>query len=104
MKFLEDPKGAYGDVENINTLVRKGFKEEMPEAFQILERFYWEPEDMEAVMHDAQDSTFEEAANKWIEENANRVAEWTDGVEKGNGEKLNSSQHHGIQNVHQVKS
>lgn len=55
LKYLEDPKGTLGGQENIQTLVRKGLEEDMPSAFKILDRFYWEPKDMEAVMYDAQE-------------------------------------------------
>ena len=66
----------------------KGFKEDFPNACTIVYRFYWEPEDMETVMTDAQNSDFKDAANKWVEENSETIAEWTSGVEKGNGEKI----------------
>ena len=69
LKYLEDPKGTFGGSENINTLVRKGLEEDMPDAYKILDRFNWEPQDMEAVMFDAQEVSFEEAANNWIEKN-----------------------------------
>ncbi len=85
LKYLEDPKQTFGDVENINTIVREGLEEDMPEAYQILDRFYWEVEDMEAVMFDAQDSSFEEAAKKWVEENSDKVSGWTEGIEKADG-------------------
>lgn len=88
LKYLEDPKGTYGGIENINTIARKGLEEDMPNAYEILDRFSWEPEDMEQVMFDAQEAPFEEAASKWIEENPDKVNEWTDGVEKANGESV----------------
>lgn len=88
LKYLEDPKKSLGEIENINTIVRKGFKEDLPNAYTIVDRFYWEPEDMETVMTDAQNSDFSDAANKWVEENSETIAEWTSGVEKGNGEKI----------------
>lgn len=40
LKFLEDPKGTLGGAENIQTIVRKGLEEDMPEAYTILDRFY----------------------------------------------------------------
>lgn len=88
LKFLEDPKGTFGGIENINTIVRKGLEEDMPNAYTILDRFYWEPADMEAVMFDAQESSFEEAASKWVEENSDKVNEWTEGVEKVDGTEI----------------
>ena len=88
LKYLEDPKGTFGGSENINTIVRKGLEEDMPNAYKILDRFYWEPADMEAVMFDAQEVSFEEAANNWIQENQDKVAQWTEGVEKVDGKEI----------------
>ncbi|QCR34044.1 glycine betaine ABC transporter substrate-binding protein [Lysinibacillus sp. SGAir0095] len=88
LKILEDPKGTLGGSENINTIVRKGLEEDMPSAYKILDRFYWEPEDMEAVMFDAQEVPFEEAAMNWIEENHDKVEGWVEGVEKVEGEEI----------------
>src|SRR5690606_3392126 len=88
LKYLEDPKGTYGEIENINTITRKGLKEDMPIAYEILDRFYWDPEDMETVMFDAQAVSFEEAAAKWVEDNQDKVAQWTEGLEKVNGQSI----------------
>ncbi|QDP42069.1 glycine betaine ABC transporter substrate-binding protein [Radiobacillus deserti] len=85
LKYLEDPKNVYGDVEHIATIARKGLKEDMPEAYTILDRFKWEPADMEEVMLAAQDSSFEEAAQQWVEDNKDTVAKWIEGVEKVDG-------------------
>lgn len=80
LKYLEDPKGVYGGVEKIITIARKGLKEDMPEAYTVLDRFHWEPADMESVMLAAQEMEFEEAAQQWVDENKDTVAEWTEGV------------------------
>lgn len=88
LKYLEDPKKSLGDIENINTIVRKGFEDDFPNAYKIVDRFYWEPEDMETVMVDAQSSNFTEAAEKWVADNSDKITEWTADVEKGNGEKI----------------
>lgn len=88
LKYLEDPKGTYGEIENINTITRKGLKEDMPIAYEILDRFYWDPEDMETVMFDAQTVSFEEAAAKWVEANQDKVAQWTEGLDKVNGQSI----------------
>ncbi|MUK89203.1 glycine/betaine ABC transporter [Ornithinibacillus sp. L9] len=85
LKYLEDPKGVYGDVEYIGTIVRKDLKEEMPEAYTILDRFQWEADDMESVMLDAQNMDFEEAAQQWVDENQETVAKWTEGVDPVDG-------------------
>ena len=82
LKYLEDPKGVFGGEETINTFARHGLEEELPEAFKVIDAFNWTTEDIEAVMLDINSGTSpKEAAAKWINENADKVAEWTEGVE-----------------------
>jgi glycine betaine/proline transport system substrate-binding protein len=89
LKYLEDPKGVYGQEETINTIVRTGLKDDLPEAYQVLDQFNWTPDDMAVVMNEVQDGTEpEDAAAKWVEDNADKVAEWTDGVSKVSGDKI----------------
>ncbi|WP_085992681.1 glycine betaine ABC transporter substrate-binding protein [Oceanobacillus senegalensis] len=88
LKYLEDPKGTFGEKENINTITRKGLKEDMPNAYEILDRFNWEVEDMESVMLEAQEIPIDEAASNWVEENQDKVNEWTEGVEKVDGKEI----------------
>ncbi|CAM5206058.1 Glycine betaine/proline transport system substrate-binding protein OS=Ureibacillus acetophenoni OX=614649 GN=SAMN05877842_11182 PE=4 SV=1 [Ureibacillus acetophenoni] len=90
LKFLEDPKGTFGGAEDIQTIARIGLEEDLPEAYTILDRFHWEPADMESVMFESEenDIPIEEAAKNWVEQNPDKVKEWTDGVEKVNGEEI----------------
>jgi glycine betaine/proline transport system substrate-binding protein len=89
LKYLEDPKGVYGQEETINTIVRTGLKDDLPEAYQVLDQFNWTPDDMAVVMNEVQDGTEpEDAAAKWVKDNADKVAEWTDGVSKVSGDKI----------------
>lgn len=90
LKFLEDPKGIFGGREDIHTLVRKGLDQDIPGAYTILDQFYWEPSDMQSVMLDMADGMEgDEAAEKWISENQDKVAEYTKGAASGNGESVN---------------
>ncbi len=88
IKFLEDPELTFGKEESIYTIARKGLKEELSGAYTIADRFNWTVEDMQSVMLEARDIPFEEAAQNWIDENQNKVAEWTEGTEQGNGEAI----------------
>lgn len=77
LKYLDDPKKVYGDEEYIGTIVRKGFKEDVPGAYAIIDRFHWETEDMNWVMYEVEKgASDEEAAAMWIENNPDKVAEW----------------------------
>jgi glycine betaine/proline transport system substrate-binding protein len=81
MKYLADPDGLYGEGEELQTIVREGFQEDNPIAYQIIDNFNWEPADMEQVMLYIQDDmTPQAAAEKWVEENPEKVAEWTEGI------------------------
>lgn len=86
LKFLEDPKGVYGEPDNIITFAREGLKEDNPGAYEILDRFYWQPEDMQEVLMDINDGMdVNEAGRKWVDANQDIVASWTDGVPEGGG-------------------
>ncbi|WP_338055323.1 glycine betaine ABC transporter substrate-binding protein [Shimazuella alba] len=89
LKYLKDPKESFGKSESIHTIVRKGFKEDNPNAYKILDSFYWNPTDMEEVMVDIQNGAKpEEAAKKWVVHHPDIVKKWTQGVQKGNGQKV----------------
>ncbi|KPC75274.1 glycine/betaine ABC transporter permease [Thermoactinomyces vulgaris] len=78
LKILKDPKGLYGEEEQIHTIARKGLKEDMPEVYRILDRFAWTKEDMESVMLDIRKGkTPDEAADAWIKAHPEKVASWT---------------------------
>ncbi|AEB29640.1 glycine betaine-binding protein [Carnobacterium sp. 17-4] len=83
LKYLEDPENSFGESETINTMAREGLDEDMPEAYQVLDQFNWTTEEMESIMLDISEGEDpEDAAETWIEENPDRVAEWTEGVAK----------------------
>lgn len=91
LKFLEDPKKTLGEEENIHTMVRLGLDKENPTAYKLLNNFYWEVDDMNEVMSKfAEDDNVEprDAAAEWIEDHPDKVAAWTDGLEKVDGEEI----------------
>jgi len=89
LKYLEDPKGVYGGSEEIHSIGRLGLKDDHPEAYKVLQQFKWEDQDMGAIMVDIQDGEKPEvAAQNWIDENADKVAKWTEGVNEVNGDKI----------------
>jgi glycine betaine/proline transport system substrate-binding protein len=76
LKYLKDPKKAYGEAEYIGTVARKGLKEDKPEVYNLLKNFNWSLEDCQQVMLWTQDSSPAEAAKRWIKENPEKVAAW----------------------------
>ena len=77
LKYLDDPENIFGGEEHISTYTRQGFKEDMPEAYAILERFSWDASDMESIMLDMEEGmSEEEAAAVWVDAHPEKVAEW----------------------------
>lgn len=89
LKYLDDPKGVFGEDENIHSIARNGLKDDHPNAYKVLDQFNWTPDDMGEVMNAIQDGKDpEDAAAKWVKDHADKVAEWTDGAKKVSGDKL----------------
>ncbi len=77
LKYLEDPKGVYGEADHVETLARVGLAEDDPELYGIISRFQWTHDDIQSVMADLIDGMSEEAAaQKWIDANPEKVSEW----------------------------
>jgi len=77
LKYLKDPKGVYGGSETINTIVRKGLKEDMPEVYKFLDKFNWTLAEIGEVQGwNAEGADPYESGKRWITENPDRVAEW----------------------------
>ncbi|MFA1819072.1 glycine betaine ABC transporter substrate-binding protein [Virgibacillus oceani] len=77
LKYLDDPEGTFGAAETIETMAREGLEEDMPEAYSILENFYWESDAMEEVMLEiSEGASPEDAAAEWVEGNQDVVDEW----------------------------
>nr|WP_096911886.1 glycine betaine ABC transporter substrate-binding protein [Neobacillus jeddahensis] len=89
LKYLEDPKGVFGEDESIHTIARKGLKDDLPDAYKVLDQFNWTPDDMGVVMNGiANGDDPEEAAAEWVKENTDKVSEWTNGASKVDGDKI----------------
>ncbi len=79
LKYLSDPKGVYGQSEEIDTLVSKGLKTESPQAYAVLDAFHWSPDQMQQVMADGRKSGQDpvSSAKQWVAEHADTVSAWT---------------------------
>lgn len=86
LKFLEDPKGSFGKAENIHTIIRKDLKKDEPTAYEVLDRFYWTPEEMADVMLQVNEGVDpEKAAADWLKANPEKLEEWTKDLKKVDG-------------------
>ncbi|MBN2110865.1 MAG: glycine betaine ABC transporter substrate-binding protein [Methanosarcinaceae archaeon] len=77
LKYLEDPNGVYGEADHVETLARVGLEEDDPELYGIISRFKWTHDDIQFVMADLTEGVpEEEAAQKWVDNNPEKVQEW----------------------------
>ncbi|MBD3166416.1 glycine/betaine ABC transporter [bacterium] len=75
LKFLEDPKKIYGEVENIHCVARKGLEEDMPKVYTFLKNFEMNDQQLGSLMGMIADSDGEPeaAARKWLEKPENKA-------------------------------
>ncbi len=77
LKFLEDPLNVYGGEEAIHTLARTDLDKDLPEVYEVLDKFSWTPDDMAEVMVKIADGASpEDAAREWVDNNQDKVNEW----------------------------
>lgn len=78
LKFLQDPKKVYGEVENIHTIARKNIKEDLPQVATFFEKFKLNDQELGGLMGmiSESDKSEEEVAREWIEENKELVNSW----------------------------
>lgn len=79
LRYLDDPEGTLGGVERVYAIARQGFQQDFPEAAQFLMRMHLPLEELESAMANAQETSYEEAIAKYIEEHPARVNYWLTG-------------------------
>ena len=79
LRYVDDPKGALGAAEHVDVLARKGFKEDNPEAAAFLSRMKLPIADLEAAMFNAQETSYEQAVDKYIADHPEQVKSWIEG-------------------------
>jgi glycine betaine/proline transport system substrate-binding protein len=79
LRYLEDPKGALGGAERVHVMARKGFDQDHPEVTEFLTRMYLPLDDLQAMMNDANETSYEEAVDRFIAENGERIEYWVTG-------------------------
>ncbi len=78
LKFLDDPEGVYGAVENIHTIARRDIIVDMPEVAQFLTHFYMDSQHLGDLMGDIAESDDdpEVVAEAWMNENWDYCEKW----------------------------
>jgi len=89
LKYLEDPKGVYGDVENLHTVARPELSTDDPDLATFLENFYMSGTELGGLMGDiaASDDDAIEVARAWMADNEDVWSAWMpDGFDGGGAE------------------
>lgn len=78
LRYLDDPKKSLGEEEYISTAVRKGLKQEHPEAYAFLERFHYDnASQLQTYMNWNQENDDHEGnARRFMRENPKLVEAW----------------------------
>jgi glycine betaine/proline transport system substrate-binding protein len=78
LKFLEDPQGVYGGSENIHTITRKGFSDDMPDVAAFLTNFYMDGQQLGDLMGAIADSDDDpvDVARVWMADHEELVNSW----------------------------
>jgi len=76
MRYIDDPKKAIGGSEHVDILSRKDFKADNPAAAEFLSRMKIPLEDLEAGMSDAQETSYDAAVAKYIENHPDQIKNW----------------------------
>ena len=80
LRYLEDPEGALGSFERIHALAREGFAEEYHDVAMMISRMHLDLEVLEDAMFYAQENSYAEAVDRFIEDNPKYVQYWVTGV------------------------
>ncbi|MFW6368905.1 MAG: glycine betaine ABC transporter substrate-binding protein [Spirochaetota bacterium] len=82
--FLDDPDNVFGGEESIHTMTREGFKEDAPDAHEVLDRIEYTRRDFERLLwwiqNDDSGDVYAQAL-RWIRVYSDTVDEWVAGVE-----------------------
>ncbi|RDY31449.1 glycine betaine ABC transporter substrate-binding protein [Lachnotalea glycerini] len=78
LKFLEDPKGVFGEVENIHIITRKGLEEDQPKVVEFLKSFKLTESDLGDLMGAIEEDTREplDVARDWMNAHDELVQGW----------------------------
>ncbi|MFO7819342.1 MAG: glycine betaine ABC transporter substrate-binding protein [Halanaerobacter sp.] len=77
MKFLEEPKNLYGEVEDAYFIANNGFVEDYPEVAKWMKNCQLDSQTFGSLMAEIKDSDDAKAgAQKWVEDNRDVVEKW----------------------------
>lgn len=79
LRFLDDPKGTLGGLERIDALARRGLYEDAPDVVALVSRLFIPLDQLETAMSRAEQTSYDQAVDEYIDEHPRRIAYWATG-------------------------
>lgn len=78
LKFLDDPKGVYGQAETIHVIARKGLEEDQPEVAALLRNMRFNDAQLDSLMDVVERTEGQplEGARQWMAQNEELINSW----------------------------
>jgi glycine betaine/proline transport system substrate-binding protein len=76
LRYIADPKKSLGEAEHVDILARKDFKTDNPDVAAFMSRMKLPIADLEAAMFNAQETSYEEAVAKYIQDHPDQIKAW----------------------------
>ncbi|WP_245593490.1 glycine betaine ABC transporter substrate-binding protein [Azospirillum halopraeferens] len=80
LRYLEDPEGVLGGLERVHVMARRNFYQDHPRVAEFLARMHLPLEDLEAIMLEASNTSYEQAVDAYVANNPQRIDYWVTGA------------------------
>jgi len=79
LRYLEDPKGTLGGLERVHVMARPNFYQDNTKVAEFFARMYLPLDDLQAIMFEASETSYEKAVDNYIAKNKKRIDYWVTG-------------------------
>ncbi len=79
LRYLEDPKGTLGGLERVHVMARPDFYQDHSKVAEFFARMYVPLDDLETMMFEASETSYEKAVDNYIAKNKARIDYWVTG-------------------------
>ena len=76
LRYLEDPDGVLGGREHVDAIASKPLAESAPEVHALIRRMHYSLDQINAALVDAEETSYEAAAQTFIDQHPEVIAEW----------------------------
>ncbi|ROO27112.1 glycine/betaine ABC transporter substrate-binding protein [Salinisphaera orenii YIM 95161] len=76
LRYIEDPDGVLGGREHVDAIASKPLAESAPEVHAMIRRMHYSLDQINAALVDAEETSDEAAAQTFIDEHPEVIAEW----------------------------